>query len=779
MLSIDRRVTGRVPVLILKGRLDSRGAALLEEAFEDLEREKGVRVVVDLSDVDYLSSLGIRALMTLEKRLKSSSGGLVLTGLNPFVTQVLSLSGLLTQFLCAETPEQALGMIEEPGSEEDLGEVTLAGRTYRIVRWRAPESELALWGKPWGDQETGPAGEHLVPVSMEDLGFSIGFGGFGRTRAQAAECPGLFAGAGWLTGLRMSDGLGTADFLVVERPSEAAVHVGSGAGFTGDPLLYMAASNATDLGLEVILGDALGMVDGMQGPAPPLLGVVIVAEAGFPPVFGAQGTGEPAGSVLLVGVADRARAAEKEENPLLQALSTGLRSRDMGNGVVFLGNGVGVSGAPAPAETSSLGDCVRGLADLSRVETVFEVEKGLRVRRPQVWVFRPSRIVKGEETRLRVEVDTEDAFPEPWEMITRRLYADAGRVVLRPLHGGYSAKTFQVDTYGRDGLRWIPTVLKIARTAVSRREEDAFRRYVEKTILNNSTVIMGSAGHGDWMGLRYNFVGIGGPETGLTWLADHVQSRPPEALVPLFERLFTVVLKPWYGQPRWEETFLFEEHDPRGLFPHILQDARDALSIRPEDETIPCTPLQGALPNPFQFLAEDFSRRKREGRLWYRSICHGDLNLQNVLVDERDNLYVIDYSETGPRNVVSDFARLEAILKIETTRLENDRDLEALMRFDLALGSVSSLDRVAPLHDEGRDPMVPKVYALISLLRSLADRATLFEKDMTPYWLALLQWTLPVVSYPSAGPLQKRFAAYSAGILVRNLLTNDRSVNPD
>ncbi len=778
MLNIDRQETGRVPVLTLQGRLDSRGAALLEKASEDLDGE-GVRVVVDLSDVDYLSSLGIRALMALEKRLKSRSGGLVLTGLNPFVTQVLSLSGLLTQFLCAESPEQALRMIEEPGSEEDLGEVSLAGRAYRVVRWREAESELALWGEPWGVTGSGAAGEHLVPVSMEDLGYSIGFGGFGRTRAQAAECPGLFAAAGWLTGLRMADGHGTADFLVVERPSEAMVHVGSGAGFTGDPLLQIAASDSTELGLEALLGDALDMVDRMGEAAPPLLGVVLTAQGGRPSASGARRTEDSTGTVLIVGAMARSWTPQTEEDPLLQALSTGLQSRDMGNGVVFLGHGIGISGPPGPDGGSSLEDCARGLADLSRVETVFEVQAGMRVRRPQVWVFRPSRVVKGEEKLLRVEVETDDAFPEPWEMITRRLYADAARVVLRPIHGGYSAKTFQVDTYGRDGLRWIPTVLKIARTEVSRREEVAFRRYVEKTILNNSTAIMGAAQHGDWMGLRYNFVGIGGTESRLTWLADRVRDRPAEALVLLFERLFTVVLKPWYGQPRWEETFLFEEHDPRGLFPRILQDAREALSIRPEDETIPCTPLKGSLPNPYRFLAEAFPLRRREGRLWYRSICHGDLNMQNVLVDERDNLYVIDYSETAPRNVVSDFARLEAILKIETTRLESETDLAALMRFERALGSVASLDGVAPLHDEGRDPMVPKVYALITLLRSLADRATLFEKDMTPYWLALLQWTLPVVSYPSAGPLQKRFAAYSAGILVRNILENDRSVNPD
>lgn len=45
--------------------------------------------------------------------------------------------------------------------------------------------------------------------------------------------------------------------------------------------------------------------------------------------------------------------------------------------------------------------------------------------------------------------------------------------------------------------------------------------------------------------------------------------------------------------------------------------------------------------------------------------------------------------------------------------------------------------------------------------------------DMTPYRLALLQWTLPVVSYSSAGILRKRFAAYSAGLLVRDIMASE------
>jgi hypothetical protein len=68
---------------------------------------------------------------------------------------------------------------------------------------------------------------------------------------------------------------------------------------------------------------------------------------------------------------------------------------------------------------------------------------------------------------------------------------------------------------------------------------------------------------------------------------------------------------------------------------------------------------------------------------------------------------------------------------------------------------------------------VDKAYQVIRLLRWLADTATIFETDMVPYWLALLEWTLPVVVYRQVSPWQKKYAAYSAGLLCEAIAKND------
>ena len=77
--------------------------------------------------------------------------------------------------------------------------------------------------------------------------------------------------------------------------------------------------------------------------------------------------------------------------------------------------------------------------------------------------------------------------------------------------------------------------------------------------------------------------------------------------------------------------------------------------------------------------------------------------------------------------------------------------------------SATALDQVPPNEYPGTDPAVDKAYEVIKLLRWLADTATLFETDMVPYWLALLEWTLPVVVYRQSRPGKSAMRLIAAG----------------
>jgi hypothetical protein len=422
-----------------------------------------------------------------------------------------------------------------------------------------------------------------------------------------------------------------------------------------------------------------------------------------------------------------------------------------------------------PQTSTNLDEVIRSRAALDLLGAVVPIAECGTVTSVQAWVFAPAAIRSGAAKLLQVTVEGSGEWRPEWDAIVRRLYRDCRSVTLTPLHGGFMSSTFRAVAYDHEQRRMLPTVVKLGPTALTAREQQANRDYVSRFILNNGTTVLGDAQQGDWAGLRYNFLGVNGPDSRLTWLYDHYLQRPVPEVLALLERLFTRVLKPWYAQPRWEQVSLYRDHTPLRLFPQLIDVAARDLGIPSGDPFMKCPELGVDLPNPFHYLATEYPRRAAESRLWYTSICHGDLNLRNVLVDERDNLYVIDFSETRPRNAVSDFARLEPILKFEMTRIESDEDLRLLLEFEEGLTSVTRLDDLPPFRYRGDDPLVGRAHAGITLLRRCADRATLFEQDLAPYWLAVLEWTYSVVCYTQLSLRHKRYAACSAALICRSL----------
>ncbi|MCY3020895.1 MAG: STAS domain-containing protein [Planctomycetota bacterium] len=56
----------------------------------------GQRLVLDLSQLNYISSAGLRSILALGKQMKAAGGALGLSGLSGLVEEVISLSGFNT-----------------------------------------------------------------------------------------------------------------------------------------------------------------------------------------------------------------------------------------------------------------------------------------------------------------------------------------------------------------------------------------------------------------------------------------------------------------------------------------------------------------------------------------------------------------------------------------------------------------------------------------------------------------------------------------------------------
>ncbi len=742
----------------LAGRFDGAGAAEFDR--HPLSQEPRSRpLVLDLAGVDYLSSAGIRSLLLREKKLRANGARLALLTPQPVVMQALEMSGLLQQFAVLPSTDAAHAFLQEAASAPPAittFAIGLCTATFR--RLPGATAQSSIWGLHSDTAGDPPDPGALVPATLNELPLAIGRGGFGNTRAQALESLGPFITLANTVILSPDSSPECPDFLQAEQPEAVSWYVANALSLRGTPLLHLKLD-----GPGIPLGNLAAALPSPNGiptdSPPPPLAFLLQASQGSP-------DGVHSEDLLLLGwivPSDGAPALWQTFQPREWTPVSPSRH--------YLGYGLRLAGHQPETPLYNPSDLFAKALSSERFLGVASVPPSTILHHIQAWIFTPGFPRPAADTRLKIEINGSTAFPDEWDLITRRIYTDSSRVVLTPLSGGYSATTMRADSFDHDGRRTIPTVLKISSRKNTESEVSAYHDHVKKFILNNSTVIMGNAAQGPWAGLRYNFVGVNGPGSSLSWLADHFARRPAAEVLPLFDTVFGQILWPWYGQPKPETMRPYAQHDPSLLFPGIPEQAEKILGISADDPVLPCPELERDLPNPYHFLRHEFPRRMAREYPWLSSITHGDLNLNNILIDEKENIYVIDFSETRPRNVLSDFARIEPVITLQMTRLDGPGDMHDLLQFMAGLASVSPLADDPPLRYSGSDPMVEKAWQTICLLRRYARKAVAGDNQPLFYWLPLLEWTLPSVYFVQLSPERKRLWMLAAALLCEQLQT--------
>ena len=84
----------QVRLLEVSGRVDSVSAEILHNALNEVIDSGVTRLVISLSDVDYMSSAGLRELVSALKQLNRQNGDLRLANPSGRVMEVLELAGL-------------------------------------------------------------------------------------------------------------------------------------------------------------------------------------------------------------------------------------------------------------------------------------------------------------------------------------------------------------------------------------------------------------------------------------------------------------------------------------------------------------------------------------------------------------------------------------------------------------------------------------------------------------------------------------------------------------
>ena len=107
-ISEDRKADA--VILALSGKLDATTAKTFEDRILGVINSGTQRLVVDLSQLDYVSSSGLRVFILAAKRLQTVDGKIVLCSMKDHVRQVFDLAGFSVHAFDLRLPRRGSAM---------------------------------------------------------------------------------------------------------------------------------------------------------------------------------------------------------------------------------------------------------------------------------------------------------------------------------------------------------------------------------------------------------------------------------------------------------------------------------------------------------------------------------------------------------------------------------------------------------------------------------------------------------------------------------------------
>src|SRR5688500_17558177 len=168
-MQITKRRTGDTTEVSIDGRLDAYWADHLKNELQSEIREGSHHLSLDLSKVDYISSAGIRVLLTSYHQLSQIHGSLTLSKVSGPAKSILEMAGLAEILLQKNVPAAASDVAQTQKLDS-------ARATYEIYPVRQDGSlHCRIIGDPAVlEDRSAPAQPEKIRVMKNSIAFGLG-----------------------------------------------------------------------------------------------------------------------------------------------------------------------------------------------------------------------------------------------------------------------------------------------------------------------------------------------------------------------------------------------------------------------------------------------------------------------------------------------------------------------------------------------------------------------------------------------------------------------------
>ncbi len=220
-MQITRTLQAGVMHMAVGGRLDGYWADHLDNALSEAVREGHHHLRVDLSQVTFLSSAGIAALMKFYKQLSRINGSFVVVNPSNSVRLVLEMTRLSAVLIAPDVPPAVAAVAPREGQSlerEGIAFEIFDSPGSSGLRCHAIGSDTPMAAGGFAERDCVSLGSHS-PV------FALGLGAFGDGFEDCRPRFGEMLSVAGATGYQPADGTNVPDYLLASGPLPDDVRV--------------------------------------------------------------------------------------------------------------------------------------------------------------------------------------------------------------------------------------------------------------------------------------------------------------------------------------------------------------------------------------------------------------------------------------------------------------------------------------------------------------------------------------------------------------------------
>jgi len=107
-MTINERIESEITILDLTGKIDVNSSKTFQEKFNEIAGRGDKNIILDCSNLSYVSSSGLRIFLMFLKHINKISGKLVVCSMSEIIFEVFEISGFVPIFNITENISDAV-----------------------------------------------------------------------------------------------------------------------------------------------------------------------------------------------------------------------------------------------------------------------------------------------------------------------------------------------------------------------------------------------------------------------------------------------------------------------------------------------------------------------------------------------------------------------------------------------------------------------------------------------------------------------------------------------